>query len=519
MKDDEAHVERLIADGKLTPLTDDENNNFKGRIIIYSITGCPHCRKAKGTLKSLNIPFYDVNLDIFPVERPKLKKRFDGNPFTVPQIFFNNRHIGGNSEFQQLVAKTEEFEKIIKNLIDTEPDDIAPQLPDPKDALVEVDIEDLLECSHDEFGGLMLELVDSSIVNKSTKSFDGATLVTWLCQKSEIDRARAVEIGTEMLTRFYIVPTAEKSGSCCGGKKQKWKGAQKNAKLVDSPNVFYGLITDELDYCMNVDKTSVCEPLEAGILGKELRQLMLTIYERCLSADGKSVDYECMKKGPQYKSYLDLAARLQTVVLAGLKREEQLSFWINVYNAMVIHATIVYGRPKNMFDRTKFFSTPCYAIGGHSYTMNQIENGVLRSNQRPPAAISPPFKPSDPRIENVMAEVDPRIHSALNCGAKSCPPIKTYSTDGIDEQLDLSMQSFLLSPDGLKLKPEKNEIHLSKIFSWYKVDFGNNMNEVVEKLITLGPDSLKEPLAELLKNNAKIVFMPYDWGSNEKKKD
>ena len=40
-----------------------------GRITVYSITGCPHCKAAKGKLKELELPFTEVNLDDFPDQR------------------------------------------------------------------------------------------------------------------------------------------------------------------------------------------------------------------------------------------------------------------------------------------------------------------------------------------------------------------------------------------------------------------------------------------------------------------
>ena len=36
-----------------------------------------------------------------------------------------------------------------------------------------------------------------------------------------------------------------------------------------------------------------------------------------------------------------------------------------------------------------------------------------------------------------------RIHFALNCGAKSCPPIKTFTGEEVDTQLNLATQAFL----------------------------------------------------------------------------
>lgn len=74
----------------------------KGRVLVYSITGCPHCMRAKHTLQEHNIPYIDINLDHFPQCRDEVKNRTGRN--TVPQIFFNATHVGGNDDLQTLVS-------------------------------------------------------------------------------------------------------------------------------------------------------------------------------------------------------------------------------------------------------------------------------------------------------------------------------------------------------------------------------------------------------------------------------
>ena len=76
---------------------------IQGRILVYSILGCPHCMRAKNTLMELGLPYSDVRLDVYPSEvREDLKRRTGKS--TVPQIFFNGHHIGGNDDLQKLVT-------------------------------------------------------------------------------------------------------------------------------------------------------------------------------------------------------------------------------------------------------------------------------------------------------------------------------------------------------------------------------------------------------------------------------
>ena len=78
---------------------------MKGRVIIYSITGCPFCIRAKTKLKEeLGLEYVDVNFDVYPHLKEDVQKRIGRK--TVPQIFFNERHIGGFSELDSMVRET-----------------------------------------------------------------------------------------------------------------------------------------------------------------------------------------------------------------------------------------------------------------------------------------------------------------------------------------------------------------------------------------------------------------------------
>lgn len=72
-----------------------------GRVTIYSIGGCPHCVQAKATLGGLGVPVRDVDLGKHPELRAAVKE-LSGRS-TVPQIFFNQVHVGGNEDLQKLV--------------------------------------------------------------------------------------------------------------------------------------------------------------------------------------------------------------------------------------------------------------------------------------------------------------------------------------------------------------------------------------------------------------------------------
>lgn len=84
-----------------------------GRVTVYSVLGCPHCVQAKATLGGLGVPVCDVDVGRHPELRASVKQLTGRS--TVPQIFFNSVHVGGNDDLQTLVRRrrTENHEFLV----------------------------------------------------------------------------------------------------------------------------------------------------------------------------------------------------------------------------------------------------------------------------------------------------------------------------------------------------------------------------------------------------------------------
>lgn len=85
--------------------------------------------------------------------------------------------------------------------------------------------------------------------------------------------------------------------------------------------------------------------------------------------------------------------------LLELSENDKLAFFLNLYNAMVIHAVIRVGCPESLIDRRSFFNDFLYLVGGHPYSLTDIKNGVLRCNRRTPYSLLKPFSAGDRRLE------------------------------------------------------------------------------------------------------------------------
>jgi Protein of unknown function, DUF547 len=89
---------------------------------------------------------------------------------------------------------------------------------------------------------------------------------------------------------------------------------------------------------------------------------------------------------------------LQRIDMGTLSETERLCFFLNLYNAMVIHAVITIGQP-GLIDRRAFFTEFQYIVGGYPYSLSTIKNGILRANRRQPYSFVKPFSSTDNRLE------------------------------------------------------------------------------------------------------------------------
>lgn len=78
---------------------------------------------------------------------------------------------------------------------------------------------------------------------------------------------------------------------------------------------------------------------------------MCVIVTVCVSTLDQTVDYKAMSRSLYFERYCDLAVQLQRVELLSMSREEKLAFFINIYNALVIHGNLRLGFPKNIWQR------------------------------------------------------------------------------------------------------------------------------------------------------------------------
>lgn len=258
-----------------------------------------------------------------------------------------------------------------------------------------------------------------------------------------------------------------------------------------------------------------CAVRTASEVISELRNLLVEMEAKYISNEGHAVDYEAIAQSKEYWEYTFLACELQKVDLSELGETDVLCFFVNMYNTLTIHGTIVNRAPRTALQRSSFFNSTSYLIGNSEYSLNDIEHGILRGNQPNTGSLSAPFAANDPRLAYSVRIFDPRVHFLLVCGAKSCPPVKIYTPDTIDRAMQLAAESYIA--DEVVIDGDTCSVSIPKVFRWFSRDFGGSETEVLSFICAFLPRQQQRVILKMLEESAEdiiVTYKEYDWSSN-----
>lgn len=255
-------------------------------------------------------------------------------------------------------------------------------------------------------------------------------------------------------------------------------------------------------------------------LDRALRRCMNTLRNEVIDTAGLRVDYIRLEMSTTFATYRSLIAGLRSFDLRNLSNHaEQMAFWLNLYNALIIHAIIARHMPHSVNKEGGIFDWSAYCVNGYRFSANDIEHGILRCNHGHPLVPGPVFAANDPRCEFVLELLDPRLHAALNCAAQSCPPINFYDSDHLESQLDIAMRNFINS-GAVELDRSRCQVSLSRIFSWYASDFGGqwfglrHSERLIQYVLPYLQSKSDQAWLEANLDKLKVRFLPYNWSLN-----
>lgn len=71
------------------------------KVVIYTTMFCPYCHAAKRLLQEKGVVFQEIDVTMDPAERGRMRERAGGRN-SVPQIFIDEKHVGGCDELHAL---------------------------------------------------------------------------------------------------------------------------------------------------------------------------------------------------------------------------------------------------------------------------------------------------------------------------------------------------------------------------------------------------------------------------------
>ncbi|MBI3331264.1 MAG: DUF547 domain-containing protein [Candidatus Omnitrophica bacterium] len=185
-------------------------------------------------------------------------------------------------------------------------------------------------------------------------------------------------------------------------------------------------------------------------------------------------------------------AGLATADVSQLSREAQLAFWINAYNACVIQGVLTRYPIQSVRPIRGFFDRERYPVAGRSLTIDEI-------------------------AAQGKAVGDWRLHMAIVCASRGCPPLRNeaYVPDRLEAQLADQTRRYLADP-ARGLRVEARRLWVSKIFTWGRRDIvpgGRLTAETLRKAI----EPYVDPAAarELEQRQRGLTFIEYDWALND----
>ena len=230
-----------------------------------------------------------------------------------------------------------------------------------------------------------------------------------------------------------------------------------------------------------------------------------------------SVDYQALKAN---RDRLDAFAaeleRLPSAVYSRWNEQEKIALWINAYNALTLEAIISNYPIRASFFRSVVFPENSirqipgvwnrlqFVVMGELVTLYSIEHEILRKQFN-----------------------EPRVHMALVCASRGCPPLRNepFTGDQLQQQLLDQTRKFLSSPTRFRIERENRCVYLSPIFEWFGIDFvktyGANAKfsqRVAERaVLNFVARHVDDRDREYLTQEKYVVkYLGYDWSLNER---
>ncbi|KAL6661796.1 hypothetical protein ACP70R_001180 [Stipagrostis hirtigluma subsp. patula] len=209
-----------------------------------------------------------------------------------------------------------------------------------------------------------------------------------------------------------------------------------------------------------------------------------------------------------------LIKRLEKIDPTKMGHEEQLCFWINIHNALVMHAFMAYGLQEKRMKNTDMILKAAYNVGGHSVNSQTIQSSILGCQSHRTSlwvrTLFTPMRKSMTASSNhpyALHHPEPLAHFALSTGAYSDPPVRLYTAKKIYHQLEQARIEFIQA----NVMVRKQIIFLPKVLHYYGKDAALELPDLIEIVCESMPELQRKEIRQYLKRRIDkcVEWLPY----------
>lgn len=241
--------------------------------------------------------------------------------------------------------------------------------------------------------------------------------------------------------------------------------------------------------------------ISSGLIMAQSHQIFTEVLKKYVK--NGLVDYKNLKKDNRLEKYL---SQLSNTNPEKLSKNEKIAFWINAYNAFTLKVIVENYPVESITDLNTGGKIIGYLLGKtvwdkeyisinkKKYSLGDIEHKILRKMN------------------------EPRIHFSIVCASISCPSLRNEAFEAIKLEEQLKSQAVQFVNDNARnyFDVKKRKAYLSKIFSWFREDFGGSDEKILQFVSQYlsGKNSLN------IKNKLSqwdISYKDYNWHINEQK--
>ncbi|KAJ0981787.1 hypothetical protein J5N97_010042 [Dioscorea zingiberensis] len=195
------------------------------------------------------------------------------------------------------------------------------------------------------------------------------------------------------------------------------------------------------------------------------------------------------------QNYKSLVHQLESVDPRKMNVDEKLAFWINIHNALMMHAYLDHGIPQNNMKRASLFTKVAYTIGGRVVNVDTIQGVILRCRTHRPGqwlrallSTRTKLKAGDDWQAYAIEQPEPLIHFVLCSGNYSDPAVRIYTSRRLYQQLEAAKVEYIRATVGIR---KEQKILLPKILDSFAKDKGMCPRSVLDMIQLYLPETLR----------------------------